>query len=703
MADFLFYDLETKSQSADLKKVGTYRYAANPTTELLCGALALDDEPIHLWKPGEKLPKKYIDHMKKGRPMVAHGAQFEIQIHRQKLTPVHGWPAIEVPQFRCSQAMALALALPPALENISEALGIDEFKDKVGKRVMLQMTKPRKARKGENPDEVHWYDDEERHQTLQGYCIKDVDVMRQGFNVMWPLTEDEQALWVLDQIINDRGFYVDPKLLMSMRRIILDAALDIDASLVKITKGAVKTVGQVAQMKDWLELECGVVIKSLNKQTIPDLLNDKKVPQKAKDVLELRLAGAQAATKKVDAFLARRDNDGRVRGSFLFHAAGTGRWSSRGIQVHNLKRLTSEDESEISSAVDDLMTGDYKVLKTKYARPLKIVGDNIRTVICAAPGNILIGADFSGIEARVTAWVAGELRKIKVFQDYDAGIGPDPYVAAAADVFGMNVNDLIAMKKTDPSQYKIKRQGGKGAELAFGFQGGVNAYVKFVPEGLFSLEQIDEFKVKWRNAHPNVKDLWGGLNDAVNIIAKHANKVLRGVRNPEIDPIPVNNLWFEFAKSATGENFMFAVLPSGRRIAYPSINRVMRYQEQYYIQKPEDIDQRELRGSMQSYFMDNSGGRWHRVFLYGGIVCENIVQGIARDLLAAAMLRIEAAGFPIVAHVHDECVIEVPKKLAKKIMAEFVRLMCVLPEWAVTPDCPLPVVANGWMAERYVK
>jgi DNA polymerase len=705
MADYLFYDIETRSQ-ADLKKVGTYRYAENPHTEVLCAALALDDEPIEMWTPDRKLPKKYADHIRKGRLLVAHGAQFERQIHAHKLGPVHGWPLPKLEQFRCSQAQALALGLPPALENISEALGIKMEKDTVGKRVMMQMTKPRKARKGEDPDAVHWYDDEERTEKLQGYCVQDVEVTREAFNAMWSLTtssaacDEEMLIWQMDQRINDRGFYVDPDLLLAMRRIITDAGADIDKQMIELTEGAVQTVNEVANIKKWLFDKCKVDTGSLSKGTIPDLIARADVPQLAKDVLELRLAGAQAAVKKVDAFLARRDNDGRVRGSFLYHSAGTGRWASRGAQVHNLKRLTTEDQDVITGAVDDLLTGDYHLIKTKYAKkitPLKMVGDNIRTVICAAPGNVLIGADFSGIEARVTAWLAGEARKLQVFRDYDDGNGPDPYVAAGADVFGLSGAEMVALKERDPADFKIKRQGGKGAELAFGFQGGVNAYVKFVPEGLFTHAQIDEFKVKWRKAHPNIQRMWFALNDASNDIAKKAALVARGL-DIDIDPITVGRLTLEY-----DEGFMFIVLPSGRRIAYPGISRTKDYRERFQIQKPTDTDQ--PVGKMASYFMDNSSGRWHRVFSYGGLLTENVVQGVARDLLAAAMLRIEAAGFPITVHVHDEICCEVPKKSAAKVLKEFQRLMCILPEWAQgdDPEYALPVVAKGWISQRYVK
>jgi DNA polymerase len=389
--------------------------------------------------------------------------------------------------------------------------------------------------------------------------------------------------------------------------------------------------------------------------------------------------------KKVDAFLERRSADGRVRGAFVYHSAGTGRWSSRGAQVHNLKRMTEESPAAIEATVSDLLTGDYKLLKTKYARPLQVIGNNIRTVICAAPGNVLVGADFSGIEARITAWLAGEERKLKVFRDYDAGIGPDPYVVAAAGIYGIPAAGIV----------KAQRQVGKGAELAFGFQGGVNAYKKFVADGAFTDEEIDGFKVRWRKLHPNIVAFWGALKYASDKIAKQAVQVKRGVERT-IEPIPVRNIWFEY-----NNGFMFVVLPSGRRISYPEIDRAHRPREFYYIEKSADRDS--SIGQLSACFMDNSSGRWHRVFLYGGMCLENLVQGIARDLLAEAMLRVEKAGLPIVGHVHDECLCEVPAKHAAKVAQQFTKLMTELPSWARDTGYDLPLVAKRFVAKRYVK
>ena len=465
----LFYDVETRSR-VDLKKVGAYRYAGHESTEVLCVGYARDDGPVKIWMPGDPVPKDVARHIESGGLCVAHNAAFERQIHTQILGPGHGWPVPQLAQYRCTMAASLALALPGSLEGAASAIGLGVAKNKVGKRVMMQMTKPRKARKNENPDKVYWYEDKDRAGQLYEYCKQDVVVTRDLYHAQWQLSAEEQHTWEMDQRINDRGFHVDEKLLLAMRRIITDAVEDINKSIRQKTGGVVDSVDKVAALKAWLQKSHGIKIDSLDKKTISLMLVDPAIPARAKAALELRLAGAQAATKKVDAFLSRRDPDGRVRGAFVFHSAGTGRWASRGAQVHNLKRLTTEDQGEIASAVDDLMTGDYKILKAKYARPLQIVGDNIRACIDAAPGNVLIGADFSGIEARITASLAGEKRKLQVFRDYDAGIGHDPYVVAAAGIYG------IPAEKID----KPQRQVGKGAELAFGFQGGVNAYKKFV-------------------------------------------------------------------------------------------------------------------------------------------------------------------------------------------------------------------------------
>ena len=213
-----------------------------------------------------------------------------------------------------------------------------------------------------------------------------------------------------------------------------------------------------------------------------------------------------------------------------------------------------------------------------------------------------------------------------------------------------------------------------------------------MPEGLFTDDQIEIFKQKWRKAHPNIVRFWEDLKDASNKIAKHAAMIKRGL-DRTIEPIQVRDIWFEYSAG-----FMLVTLPSGRRISYPDVDRARRAQEYFYIQKPDNSV-----GRLTACFMDNSSGRWHRVFLYGGLLCENIVQGVARDLLADAMVRVERAGLPIVGHVHDECLIEVPEKNPDKVAKQFAELMTQIPEWAKGSGYDLPLVAKPFVAKRYVK
>ena len=564
------FDVETRS-TIDLKRYGAYRYAADKSTEARCAAWALDDGPVQLWVTGQPPPEELVNHIRAGGKILSHNAAFDRLIVEKILGPRHGWPVPAIAQWRCSMAAALALALPASLEDGGKAMNLANLKDAIGKRVMQQMAKPRKARKDESEAEVHWHDDEAKTEQLHTYCMGDVATMREFYNSICPLSDDEQTVWTMDQRINDRGFHVDEKLLLAMRKIITAAGIDVNTQMSKLTGGAVETVDKVARLKTWLQEVCGIEINSLSKTTIPPLIADKKTPEIAKEVLELRLAGAQAAVKKVEAFLDRRSTDGRVHGAFVYHAAGPGRWSSKGAQVHNLKRMMEEDPAAIEATVADLMTGDYKLLKTKYARPLQVVGNNIRTCICAAEGNVLIGGDYSGIEARITAWVAGEKRKLQVFRDFDAGLGPDPYIIAATNIYGLSV-DRIDKPEAERRQ---------GSRTRFRIPGWCRRLQEICSAGAFTDEEIDVFKNKWRRAHPNIVEFWDELKDAAHKIAKHAVLIKRGL-DRTIEPIQMRgDIWIEYSAG-----FMFVTLPSGRRIAYPDIDRIHRPRDFHYVEKP---------------------------------------------------------------------------------------------------------------------
>jgi DNA polymerase bacteriophage-type len=396
----------------------------------------------------------------------------------------------------------------------------------------------------------------------------------------------------------------------------------------------------------------------LDRKAIERLLGNEDLPPTVRRVLELRLGGAQAAAKKIDALLARAGDNDRVRGAFRYHGAATGRWAGEGFQPQNLKRPVVED---LDAAIAAVATGDYQHVKALYPRPLAAVGDCSRPMICAAPRHVLIGADFSAVESRVLAWVADEKWKLDSYRRFDATRDPrdEPYCETACRIFRVPSGTYT---KSSP-----ERSVGKTCDLAFGYQGGLGAWRNFQPDK-FADAEVEAFKTEWRAAHLKIKRFWFDIDNAAVVAVRERGQIVRCGR---ID------------LKCSGA-FLQLKLPSGRKISYP---------------QPRLVEDK--HGKPCVVFADNAAGRFtdcrHGQGAYGGLWTENIVSGIARDLLAEAMLRIEAAGYPIVLHVHDEIVCEVPIGFGSA--EEFTRLMTRKPAWA--PE--LPMAASAWTGPRYCK
>ena len=407
----LYRDYETRGLLS-LKKCGIYRYAADSGTEVLCGAYALDNEPVKLWTPGDAIPAEFREAATNpGWLAVAHNAAFEMAIEQLLLAPRLDWPVIPLERQRCTLAMASAQALPGRLEKLADTLELSRRKDTAGHRLMLAMSKPRRVRQGEDPNRIHWFDDAERLRRLYSYCTADVEVERELYEHLQPLSPAEQATWCLDARVNSRGFCLDQVLAASARKLAATAAPEIDAELAEITDHAVTGVNQIARLQAWLA-EQGCAVKSLDKKSVETLLKT-ELPSQVQRALELRQNGGQAAVKKIAALLDRAGSDGRVRGSFQYHKASTGRWAGSGPQPQNFKRPEIKD---VDAAIAAVATGDYDRVRSLYPRVLSLLGDLGRSLICAAPGSKLIGADFGAIESRILAWVANEPWKIEAYR-----------------------------------------------------------------------------------------------------------------------------------------------------------------------------------------------------------------------------------------------------------------------------------------------
>jgi DNA polymerase bacteriophage-type len=653
----LHRDYETRSR-VSLKKLGANRYAADPSTEILCMAYAVDGDPVKLWRPGDLVPaERFEAAINSEWRAAAHGDHFETAIEQHILGPQYGFPLVPLERHVCTQALCLSLGLPAKLSATADALELSGRKDAAGERLMHAMSRPRKAHKDEDPAGVYWFEDPERLGRLGLYCCQDVEVERDIYNRLPPLPATEQGVWVLSSQINQRGFHVDRQFAEAARQIALQAGPEIDAELPEITNGAVTAINQITRMLTWLQ-DHGCTAPKLDRKTVEKLLLDTEdLPPPVRRVLELRLGGAQAAAKKIDALLTRAGDDDRVRGAFRFHGCATGRWSGEGFQPQNLKKPVVED---IDAAVAAVSTGDYQHVKALYAKPLAVVGDCSRSMITAAPGHVLIGGDYGAIESRTLAWVAGEAWKLDSYRRFDATHDPrdEPYCETACRIFRVPSGTYT---KGSP-----ERGIGKICDLAFGFQGSLAAWRKFEPDK-YSDAEVAEFVSKWRSAHPAIVKFWRTIDRAATL-AVHARGEI--VRCSCVDLKSVGS-------------FLFLKLPSGRKLAYP---------------QPRLVDE---NGRHRVVFSDNAEGRFvdcrNGQGAYAGTWTENVVSGIARDLLAAAMLCTEAAGYPIVLHIHDELVCELPIGFGST--DEFTQLMTVKPAWALD----LPIAASAWTGPRYCK
>ena len=647
----LFRDYETRS-TQDLKDVGAWKYATHPATEIWCCAYAVDDGPISLWTPGDPVPPEFIAAAQDPAFVVcAFNDAFERLVEQHIMVPRYGWSIVPIERHRCLQASALALSLPAKLENVAKALGLPQQKDAAGHKLMMQMAQPRKRRRDEDPNGIYWFEDPERVTRLHAYCKQDLAAERALYARVGFLSAEEQALWELDATINARGIYIDGDLLGAAIHVAEQAQQELNAELNGITGGL--GVNQVDALLEWLaEHDC--VVSSMQKPVLRKALTRAKIPAEARRVIELRLDGAHAAAAKLLTMRDWRNGDGRARHCLRFHGASTGRWSSHGIQLQNMKRPVVED---MGAAIAAVASGDLKHIRSKYPQPMSVIGDITRALICAQPGHRLLVADFSGVESRITAWLSGQDSKLEQWAKYDRTQDPhdEPY--------------FINGHKTFKLPEAEARAPGKTGDLAFGFMGGAGAWKRLAPEGDTSTEeQIEERKRAWRDAHPQTVRFWHALNSAA----------ITAVRYPDTTPSAKR---ITFKCDAT---FLRMRLPSGRELSYPFPK--LKTNE---------------RGDTVVTFMDNEQGKWtecrHGQGAYGGTWIENAVQAVARDLFAAAMPRLEAAGYKIVLHVHDEIVVEAPNGFGN--VEEFLQIITTQPDWADG----LPIAAKARNGQRFCK
>lgn len=649
----LHFDWETKS-CCDLKVRGLHNYAVDLTTDIWCGAWAFDDEEPEIWLPGMPCPQRIREHVEAGGIVFGHNVIFEWHLWNEVATKRYGWPPLAISQCRCTMARCYAMALPGSLERAAAALGIQEQKDMAGHRLMMQMAKPR----SENP--VVYWDDFEKVLELSAYCKQDLRTERGVEKRTLPLSADEQKLWELDAVINSRGVGIDQVSVAKAIKIVAAEKTRLDEEMRRVTQGVVSVCSEVKRLGDWIR-ENGVPIDGVAKADVLDALASENLPEPVRAALLLRQEAGKTSTAKLKAMVDAASPDGRVRNTMQYHGAAPGRWSGRRIQPHNLPRPNAKF-SDIEDAIANFDDTDY--LSVFHGPPLTVVSNSLRSMIVAADGKDLLAADFANIEGRGLAWLAGEEWKLQAFRDFDAGIGPDLYLVSAGRIY--------ECEPTAFTKDSIERQHGKVAELACGYGGGVGAFQMMAKTYLVKVDDAiaERIKTKWREAHPRIVQYWYDLERAMIDAVLNTGNVYT-VRD---------------CKFKVSGSFLWLQLPSKRVICYP-----------YPTVKPTETPWGEMKDQVHYMTVDGLTNKWVETHTYGGKLSQNITEAVCRDVLVHAIRACEGAGYPVVLHVHDEVVSEVPKGFGS--LAEFERLCSQTPVWAKG----LPVVASGWRNARYHK
>ena len=665
MTHHLSIDLETFS-SVNLKKAGAQAYIRSPDFEILLFAYSLDGGPVQVidMAQGEEIPTdvlaaltapEYLKH--------AYNAAFEwgclSRYMGQELPPS---------QWRDTMLHGLYCGYTAGLEAAGRALGIPEDKQKLntGKaliRYFCVPCKPTKANGGRTRNYPHH--DPDKWRLFKEYNAQDVEAEMEiaRFLSTFPVPAEVQKQWETDLIINARGVAVDMDF--------VHGALEMcDTVRTELTDEAVKISGlynpnSVRQLSQWLSEETGTDVSNLRKETVAEMLGRDDNSAEVNRMLEIRQELGKTSTKKYDAIEEAVCSDGRVRGLLQYYGANrTGRWAGRLVQVQNLPRTYTEP---LELARELVKGRKLDALRVIYGSPNDTLSQLIRTAFVAAPGNVLIDADFSAIEARVISWLAGEEWRLKVFRTHGK-----IYEASASQMFGV---PLERIKKGNP-EYAL-RQRGKVAELALGYQGGVGAMRNMDTGNLLadlSDDEVQEIVNRWRSTNPKIRNMWYDFDSAA------AEVIVNG-----------GTVWVRDCVLAReydclrGTTCMTITLPSGRKL--------------YYIDPA--VGENRWGGSSLSYMgMDQTTKKWKRIETYGGKLVENCVQAIARDCLAQAIEHLEAAGLPVVFHVHDEVVIDVaPFGTDKEMLGKVVGIMTTPIPWAQG----LPLGADGWVGQFFKK
>lgn len=701
-----------------LPLVGSSAYSEHPSTEVLTCAYDLKDgKGARLWLPGMPAPRDLFDHLASGALLEAWNVSFERNIWRNVCMRRYGWPDWPIRQQRDAMAKARAFGIPGKLETAAEVLGAPIQKDKDGKRLLDKFSVPRNPTNGDPRLRIHLHDDPADGQRLIGYNITDIEA-EAGVSALCPDLEGEELeFWLADQEINARGVHIDRAGVENCIAMVALAHEQYNAELCELTGGVVKAASELSKLQGWIGAQ-GWPMASMDEDAIGEALAQDDMPPAARRALEIRQAIGSASVKKVRSMAMQVCADDRVREIFAYHGAATGRAAGRGPQPQNLPKAgpkvyrcgcgrhganrtmctwcgmprppnVEDVEWGIGPAEDALLaleSRDLATVERHFGDAMLAVSGSLRSLFTAAPGHELVCGDFSSIEAVVLAALAGEQWRLDVLT-----AKRDIYLESASRITGTPY-DTYKRYKAERGMHHPHRQAiGKPAELGLGYGGWIGAWRNFGGPG--DDAEVKANIVAWRNASPAVVEFWGGqsrnfgrqpgmfgLEGAAVQAVQWPGQEVRVMRLGGMD----SNVAF-----LCRAGVLYMRLPSGRHITYHR-PRLRPAQDAW-------------RGLALTYEGMNTNQKkgapgWQTMDLYSGVLANNCVQGTARDIQRFAILGLERAGYPVVLHVHDENVSEVPEGHGSN--DEFQRIMGTLPAWAA--GWPIRV-GEIWRGPRYRK
>ena len=642
-------DIETYS-SYDLKTCGVYRYVEAPDFTILLFAYCVDGGPVTCvdMAQGEQLPAEILDALRD--PAVVKTA-FNATFERVCISRYYGWPLMDPSQWRCTMVAAARMGLPLSLEQCGEALNIERGKMAEGAALIRFFSKPNSKGCRRLPSAAP-----ERWELFKAYNVRDVEVEQAVLakvRRLAPAAFDER-LYTVDQLINDRGVLLDQELAANAMRYDDDYKAALNEEAKQIT--GCDNPNSPAQLKDYLRKRAGINATTLNKSSLDEIERLCAYNPAALRVLAIRREMGKTSNKKYAAMLNCVCSDGRVRGLLQFcGAARTGRWAGRLVQIQNLPQNHLPD---IDRARELVKAGDLDDFMCNYSNPTQVLSELIRTAFVASPSRVFHVCDFSAIEARVIAWLAGEQWVLDVFRG-----GGDVYCATASQMFGVEVG-----KHGPNSELRHK---GKIAVLALGYEGGVSALEAMGGSRMgLSRDEMRDIMRRWRQANPNIVRLWAAIESAAIRAIKtgQAVTIRRG--------IIVDYRW----------GCLLITLPSGRTLCYPRARVGVEVGDGWR----GDHDSIEYEGTNQLT------RKWEVVRTYGGKLTENVVQAIARDILGEVLLRAHDAGLDVVFHVHDEIVVDAAEG---QTLADVEQIFSTPIAWCKD----LPLKGAGYTTNYYLK